>query len=108
MRFARELERPAPDAARLGSERSERARPDRGQERRLPDPRARVAADDDAERPRRIVRDEHLAFAAFELPDPVAADEGDAGGRVEIRYEWSERERPALRAGDDPCEQLVR
>ena len=60
-----------------------------------------LAARDDAERAGLVARVEQLALAAVELEDPVAADDGDARRRVEVRDERSERERPArLACGD--------
>ena len=91
----RELERPLADADRLEREDRERAGTERGKHLGRAEPPSGLAAGDDAERARDVVRREHLALEPFELPDRVAADDRDVGRRVEVGDERRERERPA-------------
>ena len=97
----RELERPLADADRLEREDRERAGAERGKHLGRAERPAGLAAGDDAERARDVVRREHLALEPLELPDRVAADDRDVGRRVEVGDERRERERPARLARRD-------
>ena len=97
----RVLESEPRDAARLERERRLRASLDLGEDAGVGEPAARFSAAHDSERARLVRRGEDLPLAAFELVDAVAADDRDVLGRVEIRDERPERERPARLARRD-------
>ncbi len=104
----RVLERAPRDAAGLDRERRERPVPDLLEDVGVREPAPGLAAADDSQRPGLVGRLEDLALGAFELVDPVAADDRDAVGGVEIGDERPERERPARLAGGDLRLQLGR